>query len=55
MYLEEIEMYIVGMKMYIEEIEKCIEETPMSFSMASRSSVRTVRWDVVLIKCYKFY
>jgi hypothetical protein len=53
MHIEEIEMYIVGIKMYIEEIEKCIEETPMSFSMASMSSVRTVRWVVVLIKCCK--
>ena len=53
MYIVEIEMYIKEIEMYIEEIEKCIEETPMSFSMASRSSVRTVRWVIVFIKFCK--
>ena len=46
MYIKEIEMYIV-------EIERCIEETPMSISMASRSSVRTIRWVIVFIKSCK--
>jgi len=52
-YILEIEMYIVEIKMYNEEIEMCIEETPMSISMASMSSVRTVRWVVFFIKCCK--
>jgi len=46
MYIKEIEMYIV-------EIERCIEETPMSISMASMSSVRTIRWFFVFIKYWK--
>ena len=33
MYIKEIEMYIV-------EIERCIEETPMSISMASMGSIQ---------------
>jgi len=52
-YIKEIEMYIAGIEIYIKEIEMCIEETPMSISMASRSSVRTVRWVVFFIKCWK--
>ena len=52
-YIVGIEIYIVGIKMYIEEIEICIEETPMCISMASMSSVRTVRWVVIFIKYWK--
>ena len=53
MYIVEIEMYILELEIYIKEIEMCIEETPMSISMASRSSVRTIRWVIVFIKSCK--
>jgi len=53
MYIEEIVMYIVELEIYIFEIEIYIEETPMCISMASMSSVRTVRWVVIFIKYWK--